>query len=152
MKICSICIWIIVVALQGVKMSGSDQITATTQDVPAFHNSAPTGHDADALDAKEFNTDPKMHTIYDRANQSRKVLYQLPCYCKCTRYLKHTSLLSCFREKHATTCEICQKEALYAYDQTKKGQTVAQIRKEVVKGSWKTVDVDAYVSSSQDKK
>lgn len=152
MKISTILIWLIVATLQGVKMNGSDNKPTTEQEVPAFHNAPPEGHDADALDLKEFESDPKMSTVYGRANESRKVLYQLPCYCKCTKYLHHASLLNCYREKHATTCEICQKEAIYAFEQSKKGQTVEQIRQDVIKGSWKDVNVDTYVASQQDKK
>jgi hypothetical protein len=152
MKFCTVLIWVILATIQGVKMSGIDDKATAQQDVPAFHNAPPQGHEGDALDVKQFANDPKMRTVYGRADEARNVLYQLPCYCKCTRYLKHTSLLSCYREKHATTCDICQKEAIFAYEKAKKGESVAQIREEVVKGDWKDMNVDSYVSSQQDKK
>ncbi len=152
MKACTVLIWLVLATIQGVKMNGIDDKTTTTQDVPAFHNAAPQGHEGDALDVKQFADDPKMRTVYGRANEARDVLYQLPCYCKCTRYLKHTSLLSCYREKHATTCDICQKEAIFAYEKAKKGESVAQIRQEVIKGDWKDVNVEDYVSSQTSKK
>jgi len=122
-------------------------------EVPPYHHAPPQGHEADSLkDLKEFASDPKMSLVYGRANQARKVLYQLPCFCKCSRYIGHTSLLSCFRGKHATTCDICQKEAIYAYEQAKNGQSVDQIRQDIINGRWKEVSMETYLASHTSKK
>jgi Protein of unknown function with PCYCGC motif len=151
MKIILGCVLLGFFTLQGAGTSGSDD--KATPEVPPYHKTAPRGRDADSLkDLKQFKSDPKMNLLYGRANQVRKVLYQLPCFCKCSRYIGHTSLLSCFREKHATTCDICQKEAIYAFEQAKKGQSVDQIRQDIISGRWKEVDMEAYVALYTGKK
>ena len=133
--------------LQTARSIGAEDKTAPPE-VPPYHHSPPQGHEADVLkDLKEFSSDPKMGLIYNRANQARKVLYQLPCFCKCSRYIGHTSLLSCYREKHATTCDVCQKEAIFAYEQSKKGQSVEQIRQDIISGKWKDINMEAYLAS-----
>jgi len=152
MKIITCIILLGLIALQGNGASGTDGKPPATEEVPPYHSAAPKGKDAAALGTKEFDADPKMKVLYAQANHVRKVLYQLPCYCKCSRYLHHASLLACYREKHATTCDICQKESVYAYEQAQKGQTVEQIRNDIISGKWKDVDVDARVAAQAGRK
>jgi hypothetical protein len=70
------------------------------------------------------------------------VLHQQPCYCHCDKVMGHNSLHSCFEGTHGATCSTCMKEAIYAYQQTKKGQTPAQIRAGIEHGDWQTVDLE----------
>jgi hypothetical protein len=70
------------------------------------------------------------------------VLHQQPCYCHCDRVMRHNSLHSCFEGTHGATCSTCMKETVYAYQQTKKGQTPAQIRAGIERGEWQNIDLE----------
>jgi hypothetical protein len=72
-----------------------------------------------------------------------KVLYQEPCYCHCDLALKHTSLDSCFAGTHGAVCSTCMKEAVFTYQQTKKGLTPKQIRAGIERGEWQDIDLEA---------
>lgn len=77
---------------------------------------------------------------YELASKIPIVLYQQPCYCYCDR-MGHNSLHSCFENAHGARCDICLKELYYAYAQHKKRQTAAQIRKGIMAGEWRQVDL-----------
>jgi hypothetical protein len=68
------------------------------------------------------------------------VLHQQPCYCYCDR-MGHKSLHSCFESTHGAQCSICLKELYYSYSMHKRGRSAAQIRQGIIKGGWKTVDL-----------
>ena len=78
---------------------------------------------------------------YELAAKIPSVLYQLPCYCYCER-IGHNSLHTCFESTHGAHCGICMKELFYAYEQTKLKKTPAQIRAGIIKGDWKSVDLE----------
>jgi hypothetical protein len=109
-------------------------------DVPAYHASAPTGKLPDTLDPKQF-PDARTQKIYGLAAKVKPVLYQQPCYCRCDREVGHTSLLDCFGDNHGSICDVCKKEALYSYQQTKLGKTPTEIRAGIMAGKWKEVDL-----------
>jgi len=111
--------------------------------VPAYHSEVPSGPMPATL-APETFTDATVQNAYALAAKIRKVLYQQPCYCYCDRHAGHGSLLDCYTGKHAAECGVCLREALYAYEQTKKGKTAAQIREGIEKGEWHTVDMTKY--------
>jgi hypothetical protein len=111
--------------------------------VPAYHSEVPPGPMPATL-APETFTDATVQNAYALAAKIKKVLYQQPCYCYCDRHAGHGSLLDCYTGKHAADCGVCLREGLYAYEQTKKGKTPAQIRDEIEKGEWKTVDMTKY--------
>lgn len=115
--------------------SGSDS------DVPAYHASAPTGKLPNTLDPKQF-PDARTQKIYALAAKVKPVLYQQPCYCRCDREVGHTSLLDCFGDNHGSICDVCKKEAVYSYQQTKLGKTPAEIRAGIMAGKWKQVDLE----------
>lgn len=79
---------------------------------------------------------------YELAAKIPNVIHQQPCYCYCDR-MGHNSLHSCFEGSHGAQCSTCLKELYYAYAQTKKGKTPAQIRQGIIKGEWKQVDLEA---------
>jgi Protein of unknown function with PCYCGC motif len=116
---------------------------AAKDPVPAYHNEVPSGLMPATL-APETFTDATVQNAYALAAKIKKVLYQQPCYCYCDRHAGHGSLLDCYTGKHAADCGVCLREGLYAYEQTKKGKTPAQIRDGIEKGEWKTVDMTKY--------
>jgi len=79
---------------------------------------------------------------YLLARKIPDVLYQLPCYCYCDR-AGHSSLHTCFESTHGAHCGICMKEVFYAYQQTKLKKTPAQIRAGIIKGEWKSIDLES---------
>jgi len=77
---------------------------------------------------------------YELARKIPSVLYQQPCYCYCDR-MGHKSLRSCFEATHGAQCATCLKELYYSYSMNKNGKTAAQIRRGIIKGEWKQVDL-----------
>lgn len=113
------------------------------ESVPAFHAQPPTGALPDTLDPARFEN-PIVKNAYAEAAKVKKVLYQQPCYCHCDRSQGHGSLLDCFTSTHGSMCNVCMGEALYSYEQTRKGKTPAQIRDGIEKGDWQHVDLSKY--------
>jgi hypothetical protein len=83
---------------------------------------------------------PYQTHAYELAAKIPVVLHQQPCYCYCDR-MGHNSLHSCFESAHGARCDICLKELYYAYAQHKKHQSPAQIRKGIIAGDWRQVDL-----------
>jgi hypothetical protein len=77
---------------------------------------------------------------YELAAKIQPVIYQQPCYCYCDR-MGHKSLHSCFENTHGAQCATCMKELYYSYQEHQKGKTAAQIRKGIMAGDWKQVDL-----------
>ena len=111
--------------------------------VPAYHSGRPTGPLPPTLDPAQF-PDVQTQNVYALAAKIKSVLYQQPCYCHCDKEIGHTSLLSCYIDRHASVCALCQKEAVLAYTESQKGKSAAQIRKEILDGKWKDVDLSKY--------
>jgi len=114
---------------------------------PAYNDHPPQAGDMlpvlpkDQLWGEEFRY-PYQVQSYEVAAKIPNVLYQLPCYCFCER-IGHSSLHTCFESTHAAHCGICMKEAFYAYQQTKLKKTPAQIRAGIIKGEWKSIDLES---------
>jgi hypothetical protein len=85
-----------------------------------------------------------VQNAYAIAAKIKKALYQQPCYCHCDRSQGHKSLLDCFASKHGAGCGTCIYEDFYAYEQSRKGKTSAQIRAGIIKGEWHSVDLTKY--------
>ena len=113
------------------------------KDVPAYHKNPPSGPLPATLDPKQFG-DAVTQNIYALAARVKEVLYQEPCYCGCDKDAGHKSLLDCYVDRHGSFCDVCKKEAVYAYVHTKQGETAEQIRKEIIEGKWKDVDLTKY--------
>lgn len=111
--------------------------------VPAFHVQPPKGQLPPTMDPWMFSS-KQVFNAYLLAGRVRKVLYQQPCYCHCDRSDGHSSLLDCFVGRHGSGCNICMKEAIYSYEQTRKGKTAAQIREAIIRGDWESVDLAIY--------
>src|SRR5487761_1380014 len=110
------------------------------QPIPAYHASPPKGPLPTTLPVKDF-ADPLTRRAYAIAAKIKTVLYQLPCYCRCDVAAGHTSLLSCYHGLHGSECEICKMELFYAYEETRKGKTPAQIRAGIIHRGWEKVDL-----------
>lgn len=89
------------------------------------------------LDPKKF-TRQAVVQAYTAAREIAGVLAQQPCYCGCQRR-GHRSLLDCFTDEHAVTCNICLKEAIFAGQLHKQGKKPDEIREAILRGEWKTV-------------
>jgi Protein of unknown function with PCYCGC motif len=111
--------------------------------VPAFHDQPPEGALPSTMSPDLF-TDPVIRNAYALAARVKKSLYQQPCYCFCDLSQGHGSLLDCFTSKHGSGCGTCIREALYTYEQSRKGKTPAQIREGIERGEWQSVDVSKY--------
>jgi hypothetical protein len=79
---------------------------------------------------------------YELASRIPNVIHQQPCYCYCDR-MGHNSLHSCYENTHGAQCSTCLKELYYSYRENKKGKTAAQIRAGIIKGEWKSIDLQA---------
>ncbi len=112
-------------------------------DVPAYHAEAPKGPLPDTLDPAQFS-DAETQNIYALAAKIKPILYQQPCYCRCDKEVGHKSLLDCFSDYHGAHCVLCKKEAAFTYTESQQGKTAAQIRKEIMDGKWKDVDLSSY--------
>lgn len=119
---------------------------STTEDVPAFHKSAPQGAMPSLMKGSQLAGPYFQHgyqvTSYKMAASVERVLWQEPCYCRCDRGMGHQSLHSCFEVTHGAACSTCMKEAAYTYLETKKGRSPAQIRAGIERGEWELVDLD----------
>jgi Protein of unknown function with PCYCGC motif len=111
--------------------------------IPAFHTEVPKGALPATLDPTQF-PNVVVENAYTLAARVKRVLYQQPCYCHCDRSMGHGSLLDCFAGKHAAECGTCIREGLYAYEQSHKGKTAAQIREGIERGQWRQVDIAKY--------
>ena len=116
---------------------------AAQADLPAYHSARPHDPLPETLDPKQF-ADAETQNIYALAAKEKAVLYQQPCYCRCDKEVGHKSLLDCYVDTHAAHCILCKKEAVFAYTETQAGKTAAQIRKEIMDGKWKDVDLSQY--------
>jgi hypothetical protein len=88
---------------------------------------------------------PYQTHAYDLAAKIPIVLHQQPCYCYCDR-VGHNSLHSCFEGTHGARCSTCLRELYYSYQQHKKGKTAAQIRAGIIRGDWKSIDLQSAAS------
>jgi len=117
--------------------------SASAEPVPAFHSKPPSGDLPPTMEPSIYS-EKLIFNAYVVAGRVKKVLYQQPCYCHCDRSSGHGSLLDCFVSRHGAGCDICQKEAFYSYEQTKKGKTPTQTREGIERGAWQKVDLAKY--------
>jgi Protein of unknown function with PCYCGC motif len=116
--------------------------------IPAYHPAPPPKGEKlppilpeSERGAPAFTRDFQDHA-YELAAKIPKVIYQLPCYCYCDRSVGHKSLHSCYESAHAAHCSACMKELYFAYTETKRGRTPAQIRAAIEKGDWEKIDLN----------
>ena len=131
---------------QGQQMQ-MDMSGAADLGIPSYHAYALKPPFPATLDPKQF-PDALNRNVYGLAAKIRPVLYQQPCYCYCDRHAGHKSLLDCFVSAHGAECDICQKEAVLSYQLTQKGKTPAQIRAAIIRGDWRSVDMNPYMAAA----
>ena len=128
--------------------AGFAQWSSPADDIPAYHAAPPAKGTAlppvmsgAQLTGENFRY-PWQVAVYKMAAKEGRVIYQLPCYCRCDRALGHTSLHSCFEGTHGAECSMCAKEAVYAWRMTMQGKTVEQIRDGIERREFETIDLD----------
>ncbi|MBS1816188.1 MAG: hypothetical protein JSS87_15055 [Acidobacteria bacterium] len=130
-----------------ITLAGYAQFGNPANDIPAYNALPPSKPLPPVMQGAQLSgpyfTKPYQVCSYKMAKQISPVLHQLPCYCHCDRSLGHNSLHSCFEGTHGAACSTCMKEAVFAYQQTKKGRTPAQIRAAVERGDWMNVDLES---------
>ena len=118
--------------------------------IPAFNTRPPMPGEllpilpADQRVGEQFEYPYQVHA-YELAAKIPGVINQLPCYCYCER-IGHKSLHTCFESDHGAHCSICMKEVYYAFQETKLKKTPAHIREGVIKGEWKSINLDSVVT------
>lgn len=98
----------------------------------------------EALLGPEYQYPFQAHA-YELAAKIPSIIYQQPCYCYCDR-MGHKSLHSCYEGTHAAECGACLKELYYSYVMHKRGKTAKQIRKGIIAGEWKQIDLQTAAS------
>jgi len=138
--------WIGCVALGVATLAASAQWSNPAEDVPAYNAAAPARPLPAVLSGAQLSgpyfSHPYQVIAYKMAAKISAVLHQQPCYCRCDREMGHNSLHSCFEGTHGAACSTCMREAVYAYQQTKKGRTPAQVRSGIERGEWQAVDLE----------
>jgi len=134
---------LLVLGQNGAPLNAGQTPQVSEEPVPAYHDKAPNTPLPETMDPAQFDN-AVVKNAYANAAKVKKVLYQQPCYCHCDRSQGHGSLLDCFTSKHGSMCNVCMGEALYSYEQTKKGKTPAQIREGIEAGEWQKLDAKQY--------
>jgi hypothetical protein len=128
-------------------LAATAQWSNPADDIPAYNAASPGKTVPPVMTGAQLTGPYFQHAYqvvaYKMAAKIPGVLYQQPCYCRCDREMGHNSLHSCFESTHAAACSTCMREGVYAYQQTKKGKTPAQIRAGIERGEWQNVDLDA---------
>jgi Protein of unknown function with PCYCGC motif len=130
-------------------LGASAQWAVPSDDVPAYHSQPPAAGDSlpAVLTAQQLQhaglSLPWQQRVYAIAARVPRVLYQLPCNCRCDRALGHSSLLSCFSGLHGGECSTCAQEGVYAYRMSRLGKTPAQIRAGIAVHEYQSIDLNA---------
>ncbi len=135
-----------ILALGLVAIAASAQWSNPAEDIPAYNAAAPSRPLPPVLEGDQLQGPYFQHqyqvVAYRMAAKIPAVLHQQPCYCRCDREMNHNSLHSCFEGTHGAACSTCMKEAVFSYQETRKGRTPAQIRAEIEKGAWMNVELE----------
>ncbi len=139
--------WWLGLAIPVLTAASYAQWSNPADDVPAYHPSAPLQVSAlppilsgKQLTGPQFQYPWQKH-VYEKVARVSSVIYQLPCNCRCDRALGHTSLRSCFEGLHGTECATCAREGFYAYEQTKRGKTPAEIRAGIARHDYEAINL-----------
>lgn len=75
--------------------------------------------------------DGQTRESYQVAADIPAVLDALFCYCYCKENFDHRSLLACYVDEHASTCKVCQDEALRAQELWDEGNAIQDIADQI---------------------
>ncbi|MBM4184150.1 MAG: hypothetical protein FJ207_07955 [Gemmatimonadetes bacterium] len=121
-------------------MGGSVLAALLILAIVAQQGSGPTSHhpmprvDAQAsqvMPAARYDTSPRVAETYRKAAEIVSILDGLYCYCFCRETFRHYSLLDCFKDDHAASCDVCLREAEIAYDMNQQGRSLDEIRQTI---------------------
>jgi len=136
-------------AQPGIRQNGAPLPKAgSSAPIPAHHTAPPHSPLPDPVSPDHY-TDPISRNSYAMAGKVRNVVYQQPCYCYCDRNEGHHSLYDCFLSDHASVCNTCRMEGIFVYEQTRKGESAAQIRKEIIAGDWRELNPQDYMKPKE---
>lgn len=141
------------VLLAGASFGGAERTqlsSITSGPVPPYHATTTHALLAKTLPPSMFPNDPTSERAYAVAAKIKPLLYQMPCYCHCDKELGHSSLLSCYQDRHASICGTCKMELYYAYMGRRKGMTAKQIRAGIIRGDWVKVDMSKWAAPYPD--
>ncbi len=126
-------------------LAASAQWNNPAEDIPAYNAAPPSRPLPEILKGGQLTGPYFQHSYqviaYRMAAKIPAVLHQQPCYCRCDREMGHNSLHSCFEGTHGAACSTCMKEAVFSYQETRKGRTPIQIRAAIERGEWMKVDL-----------
>jgi len=138
---------LLTLAIALLTVGASAQWSNPSDDIPAYHAQSPAPGTtlppiltAAQLKAQNLNV-PWQPKVYADAAKVSRVIYQLPCFCRCDKAMGHTSLHSCFEGTHGAVCSTCAKEGYYAYLMTKKGKSVKEIRDGILHKEYESIDL-----------
>lgn len=99
-------------------------------DTAAAHHPEPAeGVTAEhVVHADRYTAYPRVATVYAQAAEIPHVLDGLYCHCDCSKHAGHRSLLTCFESDHGANCDVCLSEAALAYQMTRDGKTLDEVR------------------------
>jgi len=80
--------------------------------------------DAPILAVKQLYS-PAAAEAYMKAAEVPDRLDKMYCYCHCHEHMQHRSLKTCFQTHHAEECNVCQKEAIIAWQDWKDGRSAS---------------------------
>ncbi len=127
------------------RQAPSEKAAKNGSEVPPYFPSAAAARPYPTLlPAVDFSRYPSVERAYAVAAEIPGVLAQQPCYCHCDR-MGHRSLLDCYASQHAAGCDVCLMEALFAGQMTRRGQSPATIREEIIRGEWRSVRLSGNV-------
>jgi len=85
-------------------------------------------HAAHVMPAARYEQSPRVAETYAMAAEMPGMLDGVFCYCYCHNTFGHYSLLDCFMDDHAATCDVCLNEAVITYEMTQRGEPLEAIR------------------------
>ena len=141
-----LCAVVVTLLAEAVPQSSPEARTASHE--LSYHDHAPLGPLPSLLDARQFRTSRAAFVAYYLASQIKETLYQVPCYCPCSKSEGHQSLLDCFADKHGSKCVTCQMEAVFCYLQTKERHTPAEIRQAMDRGEMQKIDWETEIDKA----
>lgn len=112
--------------------------------VPVNHSARPADRFAPTLPAEDFPGNPVAQNAYATAAKIEPLLNQLPCDCGHVKPSSQPNLLGCFQDRQASRSLACQEEDYYAYQKSRDGSSVRQIRKGILRGAWKSVNLSSW--------
>lgn len=99
---------------------------------------------APTLPASDFPDNPVAQHAYATAAKIEPLLNRLPSDCGAKGQTAHASLLACFQDRQASQCHACEAEDYYAYQESRDGKSVHHIRRRILQGAWKSVNLSSW--------